>query len=480
MNLRPQNIAFFQALKFLTPGEFNTFASLVNKRESNSYTFFECGVNRSHADMSASQPNISIIDWSSNYGEEFICKTIKEDLFTSSPLSQPNGTDLEIAIAMLQRTIHGNKPNIEQLLLIHTSISYWRNCGVMRSLNIAIFAESPHSFHDYMAYLAFKDIGVQCFILQHSLLHGRFFVHGEDGHIVPNLDDDRDAHIETISTFVRNIANTSNSRESKAFSSYSPELKLSVDKYKKETKSLMLKECLLRGFSSTLVHYSRLKSFYEGHASKLSDIRVNDHDTIHIYPLNIAPEATTVPLGGKYYDPRITLQKIGHEAGKNDLIIIKEHPMTFLPAHNTRFPILKDLHYRSEDFYQELISHKRVRLLSLSTSVSQLLGDFSHHRRKTIVWSVNSTTSLESFVMGFKQRVVGEFSPYIQLNRKDASVMHKESRIAFLVNHLSSTLFRMKSESESYSSYGGVPTFDAARLLSLSRKLSETQALRTI
>ena len=95
----------------------------------------------------------------------------------------------------------------------------------------------------------------------------------------------------------------------------------------------------------------------------LNDIscEINADEMFIYFPLHMQPEATTMPLGGKYADQLLAIKMLSNTIPDNWKIYVKEHPN-------------QKVEFRGIDFYKKLSEIKHVNILKSNISTFDLLS----------------------------------------------------------------------------------------------------------
>lgn len=113
-----------------------------------------------------------------------------------------------------------------------------------------------------------------------------------------------------------------------------------------------------------LDHVKKLRQFYDDNTSSF----LRDCPFI-IVALHCDPGRTTQPEAGVFEDQFLAIQILERALPEDWCIYLKEHPRQF----DKRRSSIKQLHYRSIDDYNRLLSLKKVKLLPVTTNLSNII-----------------------------------------------------------------------------------------------------------
>lgn len=125
---------------------------------------------------------------------------------------------------------------------------------------------------------------------------------------------------------------------------------------------------------------------------KLS-IKANYEEKYVYFPLHYQPERTTLPEGGDYNNQLIAIKKVREVFGKEIKIYVKEHPATFYRRQG--------FYFRSERFYENIVSDHNTNLIAISEKSKSLI-DYAF-----CTVSVNGTSVLEAYLRSKKSYFLG-------------------------------------------------------------------------
>jgi len=137
--------------------------------------------------------------------------------------------------------------------------------------------------------------------------------------------------------------------------------------------------------SKTLLKKNLLKRYYKAIAQKSYEL-----NRPYVFcPLHYQPEKTTCPLGGIFDDQLYMISLLSQALPEGWLLYVKDHPSQFVSSY-TRY----GEHYRSKEYYNEIVKMPKVRLMPLSTNTYELIDN-----SKAVV-SVTSTSGWEAVIRG--------------------------------------------------------------------------------
>ncbi len=107
-----------------------------------------------------------------------------------------------------------------------------------------------------------------------------------------------------------------------------------------------------------------LRKYYQKNTS-----RVNWNKKFIFFSLHFQPERTTVPEGGVFENQLLAINILSKSVPKDWTIYVKEHPRQF----ETNDP--RRRHYRSKDFYNEILMHKNVKLVKIEEDSEKMIDE---------------------------------------------------------------------------------------------------------
>ena len=109
-----------------------------------------------------------------------------------------------------------------------------------------------------------------------------------------------------------------------------------------------------------------------------------------IFYLHFQPEATTTPAGNYFSDQLLNLQIILSALPLDSILYVKEHPAQWDYVDNYG----QDMHFRSIDFYKEILKDNRVQIISNNLEPSELI------KNAKAVFSTSGSVSWEAINLG--------------------------------------------------------------------------------
>jgi len=113
----------------------------------------------------------------------------------------------------------------------------------------------------------------------------------------------------------------------------------------------------------------------------------NSKDKYIYIPLHMQPELTTSPLGGIFTDQLLMVKLLSYHLPKGYFLYVKEHPEQIKISEMYKLT-------RNNDFYQELLSLKNVKLISLEEDTYKLING------AVAIASVTGTAGFEGLFRG--------------------------------------------------------------------------------
>ncbi len=279
--------------------------------------------------------------------------------------------------------IKERKNAYQQLLL------YWYSFFKKNPIDAIIFTATPHMGNDNIIYCVAKKLNVKTFYIQRTLMENRILVPDDYRKInkVPAgyLKDEKKEKI--IDIIGKDLYNTLYGRS--AWIKRSDHVN-----QKAMNKSLLfaLKEYLAVFFrflrflfqgKPTSVFYlndgcnkfiigficlymnlkvRNLRNYYSKKCTK-----VNWKNKFVYFPLHFQPEKSTLPEGGIFENQLLVIDILSKSVPKGWVIYVKEHPRQFEKNDPRR------RHFRDSKYYDQILSHKNVRLIKIEEDSQQLL-----------------------------------------------------------------------------------------------------------
>lgn len=136
----------------------------------------------------------------------------------------------------------------------------------------------------------------------------------------------------------------------------------------------------------------RLKKYYDLIISQNIDLNVP-----YVFcAIHYQPEKTTCPLGGDFDDQLYMIQLLSENLPAGWLLYVKEHPSQFISSY-ARY----GEHYRTKEYYDNIIRLSNVRLLSISSDTFKLIDNAK------AVATVTSTSAWEAVIRKTPSLVFG-------------------------------------------------------------------------
>lgn len=153
-----------------------------------------------------------------------------------------------------------------------------------------------------------------------------------------------------------------------------------------------------------------------------------DHKAKYIYvPLHMQPEQTTVPMAGIYENQLLYIKMLSQTIPDDWLLYVKEHPGQYQIPEG--FPNFRDANY-----YKELLSIDKVRLISLNISTFEL------ERNCICVATATGTAGFEAI---FRNKQVLVFG----------GIVYKYAPGAYIINSLEDCRLAIKDIGKNHMTY---------------------------
>ena len=249
-----------------------------------------------------------------------------------------------------------------------------------------VFVQSiPHGLPQIALFAAAKSLGVQ-FIYRSGIAPTHSVTYLEE-ELLPR----KRVEYQEIKTLSKNF------KEQINFSDYESQLFLEIPEvvaFKNSSKPNKLKQLaqlILTVIRGKRGDYKVSQFFLEKEKSKLvliysilnyhfnrekqirfiKDIEVepNLNENYFIYFLHFQPESTTTPEADYFSDQLLNLQIILSALPLDAILYVKEHP----GQRDVKSNYGQDLHYRSMDFYKEIVKDNRVKLISNNLESEKLI-----------------------------------------------------------------------------------------------------------
>tara|TARA_Y100000816_G_scaffold122065_1_gene85792 strand:- start:28548 stop:30026 length:1479 start_codon:yes stop_codon:yes gene_type:complete len=276
---------------------------------------------------------------------------------------------------------------------IYSQFKFWYNYLIDKNIKIYFQIDTPHDVYDYIIYLISKYLSIKLVILQQS----SFYKSIKNENILmrvitptSNLSTGEKSltskkYLGSSSINFKDIKSAYNlSKKNSAFESR-------LNLTKNETKSIFVRMYNL--FRDETLNYNYIMNNISKINNKLGllefkFIRYNIHSQTNnlknillkksiklsqvkkrfiYFPLQYQPERTSCPEGRDYANQFLTLMQIRNYLNSEIDIIVKEHPKQF--ASKT----IRNQMYRSEFFYNKILSLKNVYFLDTNTNSKEIL-----------------------------------------------------------------------------------------------------------
>lgn len=142
-----------------------------------------------------------------------------------------------------------------------------------------------------------------------------------------------------------------------------------------------------------------MHDYYESIITPLKNIDWNKN--IYFFPLHYQPEVTTMPVGNEYVNQLKIIKLLSDQLGKYDLLIVKEHPGTFMAKGKS------NINFRNKSFYNWISKLKNVILVSAYINSGYLTN------KSSTVIAITGTTGMEAMI---KQKKVLAFGNAAYIN----------------------------------------------------------------
>jgi hypothetical protein len=295
----------------------------------------------------------------------------------------------QIVLPMLERLNYFNLRTTQLFEFYYKYIANW--LGIFEAIrpDVLIYSGTPHEGFDYVGCSLAKYFGIRTIIAEKTMLKDRIMLLSGintyekfDHTYVAKCEIDNEG-LENYQDFHKIIVqNESNSMSINVF----------VRLFKKASKLLRRPSKLYRDLlllfepkfdsvfalskkKTLLLHY-RIYGYHESWKAKklqkyyASLCRDPDFNERYVFfPLNVQPERTTIPLGGKcFWNLIYVLDVLLTSLPKGWKIYVKEHPRQFSRA------ILKFSLARNRDFYEKLSADPRVVLMDSNCPAKDLIA----------------------------------------------------------------------------------------------------------
>lgn len=314
----------------------------------------------------------------------------------------------DLALKMMDRIDPGNvvrKESLgynERVRHYNRLLSYWIKQIDQLNPDIVIFGSSPHLINDFVLYTVAKEQNIETIIFRHTSLPETFYL-TESIDEGPNLPQKIDSTNSEIPQDIKSYLSRLKMDYSSGEPSYMRETDTGVGlmsvvdtlkthfipSSKDRFKELIFNKNILRWTVSANIKYGSdkiensaeinwikwlyflvksryyLRNLKESYNTKTSPPSFSEE---YIYfPLHYQPERTTSPEGGHYVDQTIVANMLSKVAS-DQLVYIKEHPSQFDPQ-------LKGQLGRRKWQYDDLLTHKNIRLVPVGTDPYELIDN---------------------------------------------------------------------------------------------------------
>jgi hypothetical protein len=276
----------------------------------------------------------------------------------------------------------GKKYNFDSIMKYYvTSLSHIHRTVSTMKINCSLFFDTPHHPYDYIAFLYFRELGINTFVSNYTpsnhsgnfnarrfitssypYLDENFFNYYNEslGKIDPIKDIPPDLY-----TFVEEYSGNSRLVYDRAHlggkwsSKYL--LKYFVKRFLYHISKLNFSKIIFKGsiylYKISIDNFQRksLLNYYSSNSGK------PDYNEGYIYfPLHFQPEATTIPLGNEFSDQELAINYILDISNDNQIVYVREHPAFWHRISST--DLITDA--RSIEFYKRLVDNPKIRLIS--------------------------------------------------------------------------------------------------------------------
>ena len=294
-----------------------------------------------------------------------------------------------MAMHIMMRTLHYDvfdRRYLENSYYAH--LKYWNQLLVENDINYVLFMCIPHHVGEYILYALCKVKGIKTTLLDPQLSYKGILYHlgtdietfGENVEREYHRLSDKEVSFNELSEFMRGVVD--NTRNNKVIGAQN------WDKIQAESKRLMYSEITKKKLIKSLGRIvlkklGRHKEFegdffinqyrYISRARKYEKRmeHIKDYERMSIFPvkgekfiyfpLQMTPEASTMPLAGEFKNQILSIEMLSAAASKFDLhVYVKEHWVQY---------------NRDRGFYKKIANIENVRLIDLSCNSINLIED---------------------------------------------------------------------------------------------------------
>lgn len=341
--------------------------------------------------------------------------------------SSEEGKELPVnfyeSIFMAQRTLAGLKSHIELITYIRQAHQFWVNYLKSCKIDTLISTNVPHAFTDFLLTEACRTLGIPCICADVvNLSRGAYYIDLTTGVHLRNPEK-RDGTIELLE-LEDSINNMSESSKINTKSIYAEEVNKIVANAKREMNNFLISGTPEASF--IVSEKMKLAKTYDFLVK--SKPVPNDKTQYHYLFLHYQPEASSIPLAGRYADQMLAIESITSKMQRNECLIIKEHPRQFIEYGNLEVNhdhIANVLGFRNSNFYKQAISFKETYLCPRNKSVKSIL-----QHNKTVIWSPTGSITLQAFLCGCDFEQLDTYTPYRYLIPHKTTQINKRKKIA--------------------------------------------------
>lgn len=280
----------------------------------------------------------------------------------------------------------------------------WMACFDLYKPDIVVTGVNPHRIYDYVLYIVCKYRKVPFVSFQHTLCPQRTFCTNGIFTVGDTFDKSLEHYLsiagsltkedlseeirlpyekvvkdysEAIPVYMKqhNVDNRKNANlfylAKKGLTKYSilnrKDKTLSKGELSLKKRNISLEKSRFSLFDMASMRISAIK--YKKELSKLYNSLVSlpvENEKYILFPLHYQPEESTSPSGDIFVNQLLAVDAILNNTPEDYYIYVKEHPQSFqnhLSGHKSRI----------KEFYTDLISSKRVRLMPLEMNTYQLM-----------------------------------------------------------------------------------------------------------
>ncbi len=297
---------------------------------------------------------------------------------------------------------------MERVRHYHNLIKSWVACIDIYKPELVISAVNPHRVYDYVLYLVCKEMGIPFMCFQYSMCIERIYSTDNFYSIEDKFDEDYEKYlgkghlskdklpIEIRNQYEKVLLDYEQAKpaymnrhiiDSKKNSNVFYLVKLFFRKFKVLGKDSVFKKgatltmmkirqnsleqanvSIFKLIKNHLNKYSRLRELKKTYNTLVSDPQ--DAEKYVLLPLHYQPEATTSPAGDIFVNQRLCVETLLKNLPSDYYVYVKEHPQQF------QYHMLGQTS-RIKEFYSDLLSSPRVRLMPLGMDSYSLIKNAS-------------------------------------------------------------------------------------------------------